>query len=133
MRLARLACLTILIAFAIAACSAGSNPSPTGSPSAAPSSSASSAPSLAASPETGDAVSIAGFSFKPASITIPVGTTVTWTNTDSAGHTVTADDGSFTSATLATGATFSQSFTAAGTFAYHCSIHPSMTATIIVQ
>jgi plastocyanin len=61
------------------------------------------------------------------------GATVTWTNTDSAPHTVTADGGAFSSATLADGSTFSHRFTTTGTFAYHCAIHPSMTGTVIVS
>ena len=65
-------------------------------------------------------MSIASFSFQPASLTVSVGTTVTWTNNDSASHTVTADDGSFKSGTLGKGETFSQTFATAGTFAYHC-------------
>jgi plastocyanin len=78
-------------------------------------------------------VSIASFSFQPAALTVSVGTTVTWTNNDSANHTVTADDGAFTSGTLGTGGTFSQTFATAGTFAYHCSLHSSMKGTITVQ
>ena len=78
-------------------------------------------------------MSIASFSFQPAALTVSVGTTVTWTNNDSASHTVTADDGSFKSGTLGKGETFSQTFATAGTFAYHCAIHSSMTGTITVQ
>jgi plastocyanin len=81
----------------------------------------------------GNAVSIAGFAFSPASSTIKVGDKITWTNKDSTTHTVTADDGSFNSGDLATGATFSFTFTKAGSHAYHCSIHPSMKATVVVQ
>ena len=125
MRNARLAALIIPVVLAIAACSGSSTAAPSAPPSAAPS-----APAPAA---TGSAVSIASFSFEPAEITISAGTTVTWTNNDSAGHTVTADDGSFKSDTLGTGATFSQTFTAAGTFAYHCAIHPSMKGTVTVR
>ncbi len=79
------------------------------------------------------AVSIKDFSFQPATISVPVGGTVTWTNNDTTGHTVTADDGSFDSGTVSPGATFSQTFATAGTFTYHCNIHPSMTASITVQ
>ena len=61
------------------------------------------------------------------------GTAVTWTNNDTVGHTVTADDGSFKSSTIASGTTFSQTFATAGTFTYHCSIHTSMTATVTVN
>ncbi len=81
----------------------------------------------------GDAVTIANFAFGPASLSVAAGTTVTWTNDDSAAHTATADDGSFDSSSIAPGATFSQAFDTAGTFAYHCSIHPNMTATIEVN
>ncbi len=78
------------------------------------------------------------FAFSPASLTIKAGTTVMWKNTTQAPHTVTSDDGtSFDSGSAnpiaAQGGTFSFTFNTAGTFAYHCSIHPFMKATIIVQ
>jgi plastocyanin len=82
--------------------------------------------------QDGAAVSIVDFAFQPASIEVATGGTVTWTNTGQAPHTVTADDGSFDSGTLSPGATFSQTFATAGTFTYHCNIHPQMTATVIV-
>jgi plastocyanin len=62
-----------------------------------------------------------------------VGTTVTWTNNDSVTHTVTADAGAFDSGALSPGHTYSFTFRTSGTYSYHCSIHRSMTATIIVQ
>ncbi len=149
MRYARLAALTVAAMLMIAACSGSSSPTPSAAPSVAPSTApsvapsaaasvapsaaASVAPSAAASAATGDAVSIANFSFQPATITVPVGATVTWTNNDSAGHTVTANDGSFKSDRLESGATFSQTFAKAGSFAYHCSIHPGMTGTVSVH
>ena len=80
----------------------------------------------------GSAVSIVDFAFQPASLEVPVGTTVTWTNAGAAPHTVTADDGAFDSGELAPGASFSQTFDTAGSFAYHCEIHPNMTGTIVV-
>jgi plastocyanin len=55
-------------------------------------------------------------------LVVSVGATVTWTNTDSVPHTVTADDGSFDSGSLDPGATFSHTFDAAGSFDYHCAI-----------
>jgi plastocyanin len=77
------------------------------------------------------------FAFSPASLTIKAGTTVTWKNSTAASHTVTSDDGkSFNSGTsnpIASGATFSFTFNTPGTFAYHCAIHPTMKATIVVQ
>lgn len=80
-------------------------------------------------------VTISNFGFNPSTITIAKGTTVTWTNDDPMSHTVTADsaDGGFSSKQLATGESFSYKFTKSGTFPYHCNIHKSMTATVIVQ
>ncbi|MGH2531401.1 MAG: cupredoxin domain-containing protein [Thermomicrobiales bacterium] len=78
------------------------------------------------------AVSIVDFAFEPGTITIEAGTTVTWTNTGAAPHTVTADDGSFDSGTIDSGGTYSQTFDTPGTYSYFCAIHPSMTATITV-
>jgi plastocyanin len=79
------------------------------------------------------AVSIAGFAFSPQSITVTVGDTVTWTNSDSAAHTATADDNSFDTGSIANGGSDSVTFSTAGTFAYHCSIHSSMTGTVVVE
>jgi amicyanin len=77
---------------------------------------------------------IKDFAFSPSSLTIKVGDKVTWTNQDSAPHTVTADSrGEFDSGRLSQGDTFSYTFDTAGTFDYHCSIHPFMQATVIVQ
>jgi plastocyanin len=125
MRHPRAAALLVPLVLAVAACSGSATPVPAAT-AAAPA--ATSAPAAA-----GDTVTIANFSFQPATITVPVGTTVTWTNDDSASHTVTADDGSFTSESLGQGATFTRAFPAAGTFAYHCRIHPSMTAVVTVR
>jgi plastocyanin len=121
----------LALALAVAACGSGAaSPAPA---TAAPSAPAAESPSAAPAGGGGDAVQIADFKFAPASITVAAGSTVTWTNGDSAGHTVTADDGSFGSETIANGDTFSQTFPTAGTFAYHCAIHPAMTATVVVQ
>jgi plastocyanin len=82
--------------------------------------------------QEGAAVSIVDFAFEPAAVEIPVGATVTWTNNGAAPHTATASDGTFDSGQLAPGATFSHTFTAAGTFPYVCQIHPEMTGTVTV-
>jgi plastocyanin len=75
-----------------------------------------------------------GYKFTPASLTINVGDTVTWTNHDQAPHNIVITDGpeKFTSPTLQTGQTFSHTFTLAGNYSYYCSIHPDMKATITV-
>jgi plastocyanin len=71
------------------------------------------------------------FLFQPASVEIAVGGTVTWTNADPATHTVKGQG--WGSGDLAQGATFSNTFATAGTFAYSCGIHPSMTGEVIVK
>jgi plastocyanin len=81
---------------------------------------------------TGTDVTIQSNSFNPDSLSIKVGETVTWTNKDSYAHTVTSDNGVFDSGNIASGATFSFTFNTEGTYSYHCSIHTSMTAKIIV-
>ncbi len=73
------------------------------------------------------------YAFQPATLTIAKGTKVTWTNTSDAPHTVTSDSNAFTaSSSLQQNQTFSMTFNTAGTYAYHCSIHPYMKATITV-
>ena len=84
-------------------------------------------------PAGGAQISIQNFSFSPASVTVKAGDTVTWTNNDSATHTVTGDKNEFNSGDVAPGATFSFTFKTAGTVDYHCAIHPSMKGTITVQ
>jgi plastocyanin len=79
-----------------------------------------------------NAVSVSNFAFAPATLTVPVGTTVTWTNHDEEPHTVVASDGSFHSPGLGTNAAFSNTFATAGTFDYICSIHPFMHGTVVV-
>jgi plastocyanin len=78
-------------------------------------------------------VHISGFAFNPGTITVSKGTTVTWTNDDPTTHTIVSDSGSFTSGGLGKGNTFSRTFTEAGTFGYHCGVHPSMKGTVVVQ
>ena len=74
---------------------------------------------------------ISGFAFSE-DLTVPVGTTVVVRNDDSAGHTWTADDGAFDSGFIDAGGTFEFTFTEAGTFTFHCEVHPAMTGTITV-
>ncbi|MHB8376969.1 MAG: cupredoxin domain-containing protein [Dehalococcoidia bacterium] len=70
--------------------------------------------------------------FVPAAVTVPVGATVTFTNTGSVQHTATADGGSFDTGAISAGASKTVSFSKAGTFAFHCSFHPWMKGTITV-
>ena len=77
-------------------------------------------------------VQVVDFAFEPATLTVPVGATVTWTNAGSRPHTVTADDASFDSGRLDPGEQFSQTFDQPGTFTYFCGFHPDMQGSIVV-
>jgi plastocyanin len=85
-----------------------------------------------AAPVAGNAVSIDNFAFAPTTLTVPAGSTVTWTNKDEEPHTVVANDGSFHSPGMGSQATFSYTFAKPGKFDYVCSIHPYMHATVVV-
>jgi plastocyanin len=79
------------------------------------------------------AVKIDNFSFSSATITVPAGTTVRWTNGDDIPHTVVSDDKMFKSKALDTDEQFSYTFTKPGTYGYFCGIHPKMTGKVVVQ
>jgi plastocyanin len=80
-------------------------------------------------------VKIDNFSFGPATITVPTGTTVTWTNRDDIPHNVVSTDKDkvFKSKVMDTDEKFSYTFDKAGKYPYFCSIHPKMTGTVVVQ
>ena len=124
----KLLAIFALLAFLLTACSAASTPAlaqvpPTTLPAAQ-------SPAVSGNEVK---INISGFKFDPAAVTVKAGTAITWTNLDSANHTVTGDDGSWTSAELANGATFSFTFNKVGTYTYHCNIHTSMKGSITVQ
>ena len=125
MRTFRLTVSTLSVALALSACS-GSSATPI--PSVA-------IPSVAIPPiAVPAAVAIAGFAYAPATLAVKVGTEVTWANTDQADHTVTFDDTKVKgSGNMPKGSTYKNTFDAAGTFAYHCRIHPTMTGTVTVS
>jgi len=123
--------LTVLVTLLLAACGPSATPPATTAPATQP-------PAVATQPqgavsENTVEVKITGFSFDPATITIKVGSTIKWINMDSAAHTVVSDDNSWTSARLKQGDTYTHTFDQAGTYPYHCGLHSSMLATIIVQ
>jgi plastocyanin len=126
----------VAASLAMGACGSGGTPTPTTA--APPSGAPASAPPSAAQSSAGggaagaSAVTIQNFAFNPPTLTVKVGTEVTWTNQDSTTHTVTFDTGGAKSGDLAQGATYKQTFSSAGTLSYHCSIHPTMTATVTV-
>jgi plastocyanin len=82
---------------------------------------------------TQTSVEISNFSFQPSSIVIQAGTVVEWTNNDTTAHTVTTDDGKIDSGRILVGGKYTHLFTTPGTYAYHCSVHPTMKGTIVVQ
>ena len=127
MRRLTTAAFIVLTSIALAACSGSTSSAP---PAAAPSQAGSQAPVAPAGGST--AVDIKDFAFNPASTTVASGGKVTWTNSDTTAHTVTFDDGSADSGNLAPASTFDHTFAAAGTFAYHCSIHSNMKGTVTV-
>jgi amicyanin len=94
------------------------------------------APSSSAASQTAasgvTAVAIQNFAFSPATVSVKVGSTVTWTNKDGEAHNVTTSSGPLHSPTMQPGAVFSYTFTTAGTYRYLCTIHPFMTATVTV-
>jgi len=132
--------LVLLVSGALIAAGCGGSNDSGGGGSASPATTASPSPTptTAAPDDNGGAAGsaetrIENFAFDPKQITAKVGETVSWKNDDGATHTVTADDGSFDSGNLASDKTFSQTFDTAGTFKYHCAIHSSMIATVVVS
>ena len=97
------------------------------------SSSTRAAEAVAASSAAGATVRIDNFTFAPATLTVPVGTTVTWVNADDLPHTIAAKDRRFKSKALDTDDTFAHTFSTPGRFEYFCSLHPHITGTIVVE
>jgi plastocyanin len=124
----------------LAACSSGGATTAPTAP-AAPSAQATAEPSQAAggapcseSAAAGEiAVAIEGFAFNPADITASVGQTITFTNGDSAPHTATLDDGSCSTPNIGNGGSDGLTFTTAGTYPFHCKVHPNMKGTITIS
>ena len=84
-------------------------------------------------PTAAGEVKIDNFTFGPQTITVPVGSTVTWTNKDDIPHTSVSTDGVFKSKVMDTDEKFSYTFTKAGTYPYYCTIHPKMTGQVVVK
>jgi len=89
-------------------------------------------PSGAAEARAGASVTVADMAFSPGAVSVGLGQTVTWSFQDSVAHTSTSDQGFWDSGTKTNGTTYARTFTSAGTFAYHCSIHAMMRGTVKV-
>lgn len=94
---------------------------------------ASVAPANAAGDSKGSAITIDNFSFSPATLTVPAGTSVTWSNKDDIPHTVVEKNQKFKSKGLDTDDNFSYTFTEPGTYEYFCGMHPKMVGKVIVE
>jgi plastocyanin len=131
----RLAVVSAILMLA-AACGGGSSSAPA-SPSPVPSPAASPAPPPGASSSAVTipmgAATLGNRAYNPDDVNVAVGASVTWTNTDSVSHTSTSDVSGWDSGIVAPGGQFSFSFQTAGTFRYHCAIHPGMVGSVVVR
>jgi len=105
--------------------------SPTPSPAPAPTPAPGGTSSSVAIPV--GAASLGTSAFMPDQLNVAAGTAVTWTNTDSVSHTSTSDAAGWDSGIVAPGGQFSVAFQTAGTYSYHCAIHPGMVGTVVVR
>jgi plastocyanin len=78
-------------------------------------------------------VKIVNFAFNPSTVNISAGDVVVWTNTAGISHTSTSDKAKWDSGIIPAGGTFKKRFKKAGTFTYHCSIHPTMKGSVVVS
>jgi plastocyanin len=125
----------LLALSACASSTGGTAPPAASAPSAGPAGSAPAAGGAGCSVSSDAAavtVNIENFAFDPPEVTAAVGETIGWTNADSAPHTATTDDGGCDTGNIAQNATAGLVFDAAGTFPYHCTVHPNMTGTITI-
>jgi plastocyanin len=79
------------------------------------------------------AFSMTNTAYSPSPVTVAVGTVVTWTNKDTIAHDARADNGGFSTPIIQPGGSANVTLSTAGSFVYHCSIHPGMVGTIVVQ
>ena len=143
----------LVLAVSLAACGGGTASNPPAASSAAASAPAASSPAASAPAASSPVASSSGtaavcaeaqgpgdvsanakgFAFDPATVQVKVGQKVTWTNGDSAPHTVTLDGGQCTTAQFQGGASATLVFNVAGSYPFHCQVHPTMKGTIVVS
>lgn len=127
----RLAGVSFALMFAVACGNDYSTPPATPSPTPAPSPAPGGTTSAIAIQAGAEA--LGSRAYAPPELNIAVGTSVTWTNNDSEGHTSDSDAPGWTSGIIPPRGTFSVTFQTAGTFPYHCSIHPGMVGRVTVR
>ena len=131
MRSVRLA-LTSLVLLSAIACggsySSSSTPSPAPSPAPGPVAAAGAPVTIPV-----NAAALTNTAFAPDAVDVTAGATVTWTNSDGVAHTSTSDAGVWDSGVVPPGGQFSVAFPTAGTYHYHCLIHPGMIGTVVVH
>ena len=138
--------LTILPTLAATLLLAACSGSATSAPAASSGGGAASAPAASAGGGTGAAcaaapagataattVTIKDFKFSPEPVQAKVGDVIAWTNSDSAPHSATLDNGACDTKPIAVGATAMLVFTAPGTYTYHCAIHPTQMKGYTIQ
>ena len=126
----------VVIGWAVYSHEKGYNQPSSNPPAASPSTSNNTGGTTGGTSSSTGAVAIRNMMFTPPQITVQKGGTVTWTNNDSVAHTVTDDlsnVGGPDSGTIQPGASYNFTFNKTGSFQYHCTIHPSMRGTIVVQ
>jgi plastocyanin len=132
------AVLALATLAAITACASAAGPAATTAPATTASAPASTAavtstPAPTATPAPATTIDIGDHFFLPTSVTVAVGTNVTWVNRGQQGHTATAVDGSFASATLDFNQAFTFTFTRVGRFDYYCATHTDMLGAVEVR
>ena len=135
MRSLRVALTSLVLLSAVACGSSYSSPSTTPSPAPSPAPGPVSTPGAGSSPVTipVNASTLTSTAFAPDAVDVSAGATVTWTNNDGVSHTSTSDAGVWDSGIVQPGGQFSVSFPTAGTYHYHCLIHPGMIGTVVVH
>lgn len=83
--------------------------------------------------QTDSTITIENYTYSPANLVVKVGDTVTWVNNDTVGHTATSNDGAFDTGLIGQANEASVTFDKPGTYSYHCTPHPQMTGTIVVE
>ena len=124
-----LAAISALFITLASACGSSSSPATPTQPTPSPTPTASGTPVSVVPGASG----LTTNAYSPGNVTVAVGGTVSWTNNDITSHTVTSNSNVWDSGLIGAGRTFSRTFPTAGSFPYHCTIHPGMSGTVTVQ